>query len=239
VPAVLVHGVPDTGDVWAPVVEQLTRDDVVVLRLPGFGEPVPAGFGCTKDEYAAWIVDRLRELAEPVDLVGHDWGALLTQYVGAGQPDLVRTWAAGDGPVDVEYVWHELAQMWQTPEVGEQVMQAMTVDAVDGLRAAGHPEPAACLSHVDDTMKDAILRLYRSAVTVGAEWQPTVEGNRRPALVLWGTDDPYAPAEPFGRRLAARVGGELSLVEGGHWAIFEKPDVAAAALESFWAASAP
>jgi pimeloyl-ACP methyl ester carboxylesterase len=237
VPAVLVHGVPDTGDIWAPVVEQLTRDDVVVLRLPGFGEPVPAGFGCTKDDYAAWIVDRLRELGEPVDLVGHDWGPLLTQYVGAGQPDLVRTWAAGDGPVDVEYVWHEVAQMWQTPEVGEQIMEAMTVDAVDGLRAAGHPEPAACLSHVDDTMKDAILRLYRSAVTVGAEWQPTVEGNRRPVLVLWGTDDPYAPAEPFGRRLAARVGGELSLVEGGHWAIFEKPAVAADALESFWAAA--
>ena len=51
----------------------------------------------------------------PVDLVGHDWGSLLVQRVVSLRPDLIRTWACGNGPVDTEYVWHDMAQQWQTP----------------------------------------------------------------------------------------------------------------------------
>jgi len=235
VPAVLVHGVPDTAEVWQPVLDHLSRADTVTLALPGFGTSMPASFGATKDDYAAWIVGRLEEIGEPVDLVGHDWGSIFVQYVGSGHPGLVRTWCASDGAIDVDYVWHDLAQAWQAPEVGKQVMEAMEGAAVvDGLRAAGHPDAAGAATRVDETMKGAILTLYRSAVHVGAEWQPTVERNERPALVLWGSDDPYAPAEPFARRLAERVHGELVILEGGHWAMFEHPEETARALERFW-----
>jgi pimeloyl-ACP methyl ester carboxylesterase len=235
VPAVLVHGVPDTAEVWQPILDELGREDAITLALPGFGTSMPAGFGATKDEYAAWVVERLREIGEPVDLVGHDWGALLVQYVGSGHPELIRSWAAGDGPVDTEYEWHDLAQAWQTPEVGEQVMEAMGGEGmVDGLREAGHPDAASAVPRIDETMKQAILALYRSAVNVGAEWQPTVERNERPALVIWGTNDPYAPADPYAHRLAERVHGEVVLVEGGHWAMFERPGETAATLERFW-----
>jgi pimeloyl-ACP methyl ester carboxylesterase len=48
-PAVLVHGVPDTHRVWAPLIQRLCRDDVVALSLPGFGCGVPAGFDCTTE----------------------------------------------------------------------------------------------------------------------------------------------------------------------------------------------
>ena len=143
VPAVFVHGVPDTSELWAPIIERLSRRDIVNLRLPGFGEPVPAGFSCTKEAYAAWIVDQLQAIGEPVDLVGHDWGGLLTGYIGATEPDLVRTWTGSDAALDPDFMWHDLAQAWQTPEVGEQVMEAMSGDAlVDGLRDAGHPDAA-------------------------------------------------------------------------------------------------
>lgn len=237
-PAVFVHGVPDTSVVWAPIVERLARDDVVTLRLPGFGEPVPSRFECTKDEYAAWIVERLREIGEPVDLVGHDWGGNFVQYVGSGNPDLIRTWAAGDGVVDREYEWHVVAKMFQTPDVGEQVVAVMgDPNGAEGMRAVGHPAPEVVISNIDDRMGDSILRLYRSAVDVGAEWQPTLEGNTRPALVLWGTDDIYAPADPWAQHLGARVSAEVVLVDGGHWAMFERPDETVAALERFWAAT--
>lgn len=235
-PAVFVHGVPDTSELWDPVLDELDRNDTVALRLPGFGEPVPDGFRCTKEEYAAWIVDQLRAIGEPVDLVGHDWGALLVQYVGAGNPDLIRTWAGADGPVDTEYVWHDMAQAWQTPGVGEEVVAAMTAETMSvGLGDIGHPDPDRAAARVDDVMRDAILRLYRSAVNIGAEWQPTVESNRRPALVLWGTDDPYAPAGPLAHQLGARVNAPVVLLDGGHWAIFEHPDETARALEELWA----
>lgn len=36
-PAVFVHGVPETTELWGPLVAELDRTDVVLLGLPGFG----------------------------------------------------------------------------------------------------------------------------------------------------------------------------------------------------------
>src|SRR5262245_38287968 len=143
-PAVLVHGVPDTHRLWDKLRRHLTRRDVITPSLPGFGTPLPAGFDATKEAYAAWLVDEIARIGEPVDLVGHDWGSLLVQRAVSLRPDLVRTWACGDGPIDREYVWHDLAQQWQTPDVGESIMAMMTPDAMaEGLPAAGVPAAEA------------------------------------------------------------------------------------------------
>ena len=238
-PAVLVHGVPDTQRLWDPLRSHLRRTDVIAVSLPGFGVPLPGGFGATKEAYVDWLIGEIERLGAPVDLVGHDWGALLVQRVVSLRPELIRTWACGDGPVDVEYVWHDLAQQWQTPGVGEQIMAMMTPDALAaGLAAVGIPPAIAheTAGFFDATMKDCILRLYRSAVHVGAEWQADLETVQRPALILWGKDDPYVTPR-FAERLAQRVRGELVLFEGyGHWWPIERAAEAAAALERFWAA---
>ena len=204
-------------------VAHLARTDVVTPNLPGFAAPVPDGFDATKEAYAAWLTEQIEAIGEPVDLVGHDWGSLLVQRVVSTRPDLIRTWAAGAGTVDREYVWHEMAQMWQTPEVGEQIMEAMTADAlVDGLAdqiGAASAQPMVGRS-VDDTMKECILALYRSAVHVGAEWADAVDTITSPGVVFWGADDPYVTPD-FGERLAAAhrraardVRGQRPLVAG-------------------------
>jgi pimeloyl-ACP methyl ester carboxylesterase len=155
------------------------------------------------------------------------------------RPDLIRTWVCGNGPVDREYVWHDMAQQWQTPGVGEAIMEMMAGDAmVEGLVGGGVPADVApaVVSHIDARMKDCILRLYRSAVNVGEEWEAGVANVRRPALVLWGRDDPFV-APQFAERLAARVRGRLHFFEGcGHFWPHERPAETAAALEEFWAA---
>src|SRR5262249_408425 len=156
-------------------------------------------------------IAEIERCGEPVDLVGHDWGATLVQRVVSLRPDLIRTWACGDGPVDAEYVWHDVAQQWQTPGVGEQMMPIMTPEMLaEGLAAAGIPRAVGEETgrFVTPTMQDCILRLYRSAIHVGAEWQPDLEKVRRPALILWSKDDPYV-APRFAERLANRVRGEL------------------------------
>jgi len=238
-PAVLVHGVPDTHRMWEPLRSHLKRKDVVAVSLPGFGVPLPSGFTPNKESYVSWLIGEIEKVGEPVDLVGHDWGSLLVQRAVSLRPDLVRTWACGDGPVDVEYVWHDMAQQWQTPELGEQIMAMMTPEIMAaGLAGVGVPAAIAAESvgFFDATMKQCILVLYRSAVNVGAEWQPGVEKIKRPALILWSKDDPYVSPR-FGERLAQRVSGELLLLEGcGHWWPLERPAEAAAALERFWAA---
>src|SRR4051812_19074423 len=82
-PAILIHGVPDTHRVWDGVRRRLTRSDVEAWDLPGFGTPRPAGFDAGKQEYVDWLVERLERVGEPVDLVGHDWGCILTARVAS------------------------------------------------------------------------------------------------------------------------------------------------------------
>ena len=236
-PALLVHGVPDTDRVWHAIVPRLGRADVITLRLPGFGGPVPAGFDPTKDAYAAWLVEQILAQDGPVDLVGHDWGAILVIRAACLRPDRVRSWAAGAAPLDAEYVWHKAAQAWQTPETGEKVMAQLTAAALaDALITAGVPPADAheAAAHVDETMKRCILRLYRSAIKVGEEWGPDLAKLGAPGLVLWGEHDPYA-APTWGERLARRTGARFVSFPGcSHWWQLERPADVATLLTRHW-----
>ena len=153
------------------------------------------------------------------------------------EPTIARTWAIGGAPVDAGYEWHRVAKLWQTPEVGEQVMEKLTPEALaSGLVAAGVPnaDAAEAARHLDDTMKRAILALYRSAVRVGAEWEPDLRRVTSPGLVLWGADDPYA-APIFGERLASRTGARCVVYPGcSHWWQLQRAGEVAAELEAHW-----
>ena len=89
-PTVLVHGNPETPALWDPLVGHLRRD-VVRLAPPGFGAPLPAGFGATMTEYRDWLIGELERIGEPVDLVGHDWGGAHVLNVAMARPDLLRS----------------------------------------------------------------------------------------------------------------------------------------------------
>jgi pimeloyl-ACP methyl ester carboxylesterase len=237
-PAVFVHGVPDTHRVWRALVGRLRRDDVVTLSLPGFGCEIPPGFDCTKEAYCDWLLREVDNVERPVDLVAHDWGALLALRVLSLEPTLARTWAVGGAPLDPDYEWHRVATLWQTPEVGEQVMEQITPETLTaGLAAAGVPaaDAADAARHVDATMKRSILALYRSGVKVGAEWEHGLGRITAPGLVLWGADDPYA-APVFGSRLASRTGARfVAFAACSHWWQLERADEVAKELESLWA----
>jgi pimeloyl-ACP methyl ester carboxylesterase len=237
-PAVFVHGVPDTQEVWDAVIGRLHRKDVVRLSLPGFGCPLPQGFSATKEAYVDWLLAELAALPGPVDLVGHDWGGLLVVRAVSVRPGAVRSWAAGAAPLDREYVWHEAARAWQTPGMGEKVMAGLTAEALEAaLVADGVPaaDAAKTAAHADPTMKQCILNLYRSAVNVAADWQDDVRPASAPGLILWGEKDPYAGME-FGARLAQRTGARFVSFPGCfHWWQLERPGEVAAELERLWA----
>lgn len=238
-PVVLVHGVPDTRHVWDPLRARLGRDDVVALDLPGFGVPRPDGFGATMDEYAAWLVAELEAVEGPIDVVGHDWGSLLVQRAVSLEPGLVRTWAAGGAAVDPDYEWHEVARLWQTPGVGEQVMAAMEGETLaSSLADAGVPADAAraAAARVDDEMRASILSLYRSATRIQQEWTPELSRITAPGLVIHGAHDPYVDPR-FARSLAERVGARVEILDCGHWWELERPDEVASLLTAHWASA--
>jgi pimeloyl-ACP methyl ester carboxylesterase len=238
-PAVFVHGVPDTARVWQPVIDRLHRKDVVSLSLPGFGNKRPPGFHPDKESYAAWIIGELKKIKGPIDIVGHDWGGLLVTRVVSLEPQLFRSWCVGGAPLDPSYVWHDTAKIWQTPTKGEEFMKMMTPELFGpGLMAQGVPEAEAkaAAAAFDDEMKACILTLYRSATNASVEWFPELKRAANvPALILWGEGDPFA-GPTFGEKLAKNVNGTFVVVPGTrHWYELEKPDFTAAALEKFWA----
>ncbi len=197
---------------------------------------MPAGFDATKEAYVAWLVEQVEAIGEPVDIVGHDWGSLLVQRLVSIRPDLVRTWAAGSGTVDRDYVWHDLAQMWQTPEVGEQVMDAMVGDAL--VDALGRPARPRARDRGRGERRRHHEGLHPAAVPLRRagfdDWHDAVDAISRPGLVLWGADDPYVTAD-FGGRLAERTGATLEMFpDSGHWWPVTKPAETAAALETLW-----
>jgi len=242
-PAVLVHGVPETPAIWNQLRSHLSRDDVVTLQLPGFGCARPQGFGSTKEEYVDWLVDQLATLqAEgPIDLVGHDWGGGFVLRLVSTRPDLVRSWVvdiAGMGHEDFE--WHELAKIWQTPGAGEEFWRAQLAvpmaDRGDAFEAFGvpHDEAVAIGSHIDQTMVASILAIYRSAITVGQEWAPDFHDIPAPGLTLIPMDDFLLDVDRA-KSAAAKAGAAVAELPGvGHWWMTQDPANGAAVLEEFW-----
>jgi pimeloyl-ACP methyl ester carboxylesterase len=242
-PVVLVHGVPETPAVWEHLRSELTRSDVVAPQLPGFGCPRPEGFGATKEEYVRWLVSELETIAAdgPIDLVGHDWGGGFVVRVVSTRPDLVRSWVtdvAGIGDVDFE--WHDVAKIWQTPGEGEQFFEqqmASTPDergSVFEMFGVPHDRAVTMASWGDPVMAESILALYRSAVHVGKEWGPDFKDIPKPGLVLVPSEDPLL-SDVSATKSAHRAGASLQKLEGiGHWWMLQDPARGARALESFW-----
>ena len=247
---VLVHGVPETDVIWDGLVQQLValgHPEPVRLSPPGFGAPVPDGFAATWEAYRDWLVGELEAFDEPVDLVGHDWGGGHALNAVMARPDLVRTWVSDIvGIYDPGYTWHDLAQLWQTPEAGEAAVAKMTdpdlgARRADNLVAAGMEATTAArvASGMDAAMGECILRLYRSAQQpVLAELGSGLEvAATRPGLALLATDDHMVGTDEQRRSAAARAGARVEVLGGlGHWWMTHDPARGARVLSDFWAA---
>ena len=241
----LVHGNPEAAAIWDRLIAELGRDDVVALSPPGFGAPVPAGFGATSDDYRDWLVGELVRLGGGVDLVGHDWGGGHVQRVAATRPDLLRSWASDIvGCMHPDYVWHDMAQIWQTPGAGEDAVAGMTSGSLEDraafFQSLGMDGPAseACAVAMDDAMARCILDLYRSAAQPAMRrWgEELAAAERRPALAIVPTEDPYTGGPQMATEAADRVGARVARLDGlGHWWMLQDPARGAAALTDFWA----
>ena len=247
-PAVLLHGNPETPVIWDPFVAQLTRTDVITPQLPGFGCPTPDGFGATKEEYVDWflgVVEGIVAEQGPVDLLGHDWGGGIGMRAVSLRPELFRSWACDVlGLFHPDYVWHDFAQIWQTPGAGEDYFAQIVGDVGRGshraVRGDRHPActPGAQLVVAgDELMGRCVLALYRSAaqpamVAWGAELAPAATV---PGLAITAPLDPFVQGETLGTAVGDQLGARRHVMEGqGHWWMLGDPAAGAAALEAFW-----
>lgn len=242
--AVLVHGNPETSAIWLPLVEALGDRDVVLLSPPGFGAPLPADFPATFLAYRDWLEAQLEDFEEPVDLVGHDWGGGHVLNAVMHRPELVRSWASDViGLFDSDYVWHDMAQLWQTPGAGETAVEAMiampTEQRVEQMVGFGYSaEAAAAMAESrSPDMARAILALYRSAAqpALAQAGRSLPRAAARPGLSVLAAADPFVGTEAMRRRAAELAGARTAVLEGlGHAWMLEDPRRGAAMLSAFW-----
>ena len=247
-PKLFVHGNPESSAIWGPLTEELTSRGcvrVVHLSPPGFGAPVPSGWAATQVEYRDWLVSEIAKFGEPVDIVGHDWGAGHVYGMLEHRPTNVVTWAADcGGLVHPDYTWHDAALGWQTPEVGEAMIDGLVNLSFDEKFVAFEslgmtPDVARSVARaVDAEMGRCVLALYRSAA------QPAMRelGQRiidakssRGGAVIVPTADPYPGTPTMAREVADQLGATtIELVDRGHWWMLEDPARAAELLITFW-----
>ena len=240
---VLLHGVPETADIWDDVRANLDEPSVAV-RLPGFGCPRPDGFSATKDAYVDWVVEELRSIDGPIDLVGHDWGGGFAVRIGQSYPDLVRSWTTDvAGVVHPRYEWHDFAKIWQTPGEGEAFFenQGAPEETAVLLQGFGLSEAAALkLARMSDpVMGTCILDLYRSAMpNPGADWADTYAPATKPCMVLTLTGDPFTGGTEASSDVAKVIGAKEVVFETGHFWPLQSPAEGARIINEFVASVA-
>jgi pimeloyl-ACP methyl ester carboxylesterase len=237
---VFLHGVPETAALWDKVRAQFDQE-TVALSLPGFGCPRPDGFGATKDDYVDWLVTELEHFDAPVDLVGHDWGALLTYRVATTRGDLLRSWTADvANGMHPTAKWHQYAQIWQTPGEGEAYFKAVHDAPIESMAEAyqgfhlGHDDALTLATWSDDTMGECILDLYRSATpNVFASWGAELGPTSAPGLVLFADADSFGHAQKSHDVAQTLGASEATLAGVGHWWALEAPHEAATVIKDF------
>jgi pimeloyl-ACP methyl ester carboxylesterase len=232
-PVVYVHGVPNTGIMWRAFMQ---RTGGIAPDLPGFGESAkPNDFSYSIPGYSKWLTAFLADRGiERYSLVAHDWGALSLAVAQAEPQRVARLVLIDAVPLLPGYEWHPLARLWRRGLVGELGMGLTTKFVARRLLAQGNRDPfpddefEELWSHFDHGTQRAILRLYRSAppdvlAAAGAELGRLT----CPALLVWGSADPYVPAQ-LARQYAEALGGQATVrtIEGaGHWPWLDEPSV--------------
>lgn len=246
----LVHGNPGSGADWEALMEGLVRSlapaaRVIAPDMPGFGQAdKPADFPYSVEAGAEFLDDLRRQLrVERVHLVLHDFGGPWGLQWAATHPEAVASVTLINTGVLTGYRWHLMARIWRTPLLGELAQWTLTRSGFRWAIQIGCPQglPLDFINRMYDDMdwgtRRAILKLYRATDDVGPQSQAMADRLRpmdTPALVIWGTADPYLPAryaeaqrDPFPR---AEV---MLLPRSGHFPFADDPAAVEAAVLPF------
>lgn len=243
-PLVLVHGVPDTPAIWEPLRTSLApRQGLVIsLALPGIAGALAEGTDITRNGLAAWVVAEVERLVAdhgPVDIVGHDWGAILVTRAVCLRPELFSTWAVSGAVVAEDYPGHTVAKVWATPVLGELFMSISPRTLMKRILVSRGMPPSLADKEMEtwsQMRRSSILSLYRSAAGLSRfeGWLDDLAKMPKQGMVIWGENDPYVPVR-YAEGFATSQSVPIHVAEGaGHWVNAEKPEFFAEHLEALW-----
>jgi pimeloyl-ACP methyl ester carboxylesterase len=234
---VFVHGNPGPAADWRRLVARTGAfARAVAPDLPGYGgADKPDRFDYTVDGYARHLGAILETLGiRRAHLVLHDFGGPWGLMWAAEHPDRFASVTLVNCGVLPGYRWHYLARIWRTLVLGEAFMRTGTLPATRLLLRHGNPRglPRDVVERMHQDYKNpavafAVLRLYRATddVVVSSVYlQPRLRSLDRPALVVWGAQDPYLPVRYADRQRESFPRAEVVvLADSGHWPMIDDP----------------
>ncbi len=243
---VFVHGNPGSSRDWLDLLKQVAPfSRALAVDMPGFGQAdKPADFDYTVAGYAKHL-DRIlvAEGIRRVHLVLHDFGGPWGLTWAAGHADQVASVTLINIGILPGYRWHYLARIWRLPLLGNLFMAITTRAAMSVVLRHGNPRGLPqdyfdeMYSNYDSGTRRAILKLYRNTGDLDAmadSQAGKLAPHRFPALVVWGTCDPYLPAR-FAevQRQFFAVDRVVRLEDSGHWPMIDNPVAVAEAVVPF------
>jgi len=248
-PVLMLHGWPDTGDLWRYQAQALAVDGYRVIRpdLRGLGKSAkPADPRLYRARELVGDLTRVLDECgiDRVHLVGHDWGAAVAWVAAATRPDRISSLAvlsAGHpaafrraGTRQREKSWYTL--LFQFPGIAEQWLSD---NDFRRLRTwTGHPEIEDAVERFRDPQAlTASLNLYRAMASPQTLVDPVPQLPRIqcPVMGVWSTGD-MALTEQQMTGSSEYVDGpwRYERIDGaGHWMQLERPDEVTALLKSF------
>jgi pimeloyl-ACP methyl ester carboxylesterase len=234
---VFIHGNPGSSRDFDQLVSATgTFARAVAFDMPGLGHADdPSGGPYTTDGAAKFIDDMLAQLGiQQADMVLHDFGGPWGLQWASQHPDRLKSVVLIDTGVLIGYPGHPSALEWHTPIVGELNMATTTRQTFDAFLQAQNPKPLPwafvnrMYDDYDRSTRCADLHYYRDISnpdTLGRAQAAVLRQRPRPALVIWGREDPYIPFTLADTQKQAFPDAQVHIVPwAGHWPFVDYPD---------------
>jgi pimeloyl-ACP methyl ester carboxylesterase len=232
----LLHGFPSSSAQYQSLMERLEdRNHVIAPDYPGFGQS-PSLKGMTTFDRLADTIEAFTEAIglERFSLYMFDFGAPVGFRLATRRPDRVQglvlqngnAYEAGLGPG-----MQSLKPYWLDRSANEAAVRGvLELDAtrsqyLDGVADATTVNPDLWeldqrhleLPGRDQVMLD-LLYDYQNNVKLYSRWQEYLRAHQPPALLPWGQNDQFFPAEGARAYLHDLPEAELHLLDTGHFA---------------------
>jgi haloalkane dehalogenase len=247
VPALCLHGFPETSFMWRYVIAALAESGrrAVAPDLPGFGDSSPDPPGTWERQVEAVERFRMGLGLERLALVVHDWGGLIGLRWACEHPEAVAALVISNTGFFPDGRWHGMARALRTEGEGERMVAAMTRDGFGQMLAAisrGMDKVVAneyWKTLTTEGGRRGILELYRSGDFEKLEpYEGRLAALGVPTLLLWGENDLFAPVAGAHRFKREIPGAKLVVIEGaGHFVYADEPRRSAREVVEFLAES--
>jgi len=243
-PVLALHGIGGGAYFFAGVAKRLSpRHRVISIDLPGTGKSTSSPEAFNLESWIADIGDLVREhIGEPVILVGHSLGTILSLKAWETWPELIRAFVFTCGLPKAR------------PNIHERLSVRAEAIAQDGVANWGPKVSPGVFSKETLAMSPEITGLFERLfeeqrgpeyvreieVLLAADLGSVVRSVTIPCFAVAGRHDSYAPPEAleaFVAGLPSKCDVEI-LEHSGHMPFYEEPAAYAAAVERFLASLA-